>query len=374
MNYPYPTRGEAVSVGTWSAPGRVNLIGEHTDYNDGFALPFALPLRTVIEARSRDDSRIHADSDGHAACEFELSTQPGEIGGWAAYVAGIAWALRESGLPVGGADLVISSDVPLGAGLSSSHSLECAVGLALTGLVDIEIDRTQLARLVQVAENEYVGAPTGAMDQMASLYGAEDHLVFFDARDMAVELIPCDLSAAGLDLVVIDTHAPHRNTDGEYGARRSTCHDAARRLGVATLRDVGDAEAALAELSDDAEAASRVRHVLTENARVLECVDLLREHRLRDVGPLLTASHISLRDDFEVTVPELDVAVDAALAAGAHGARMTGGGFGGSAIALVERESRPEVEQAVTTAYATAGFSAPTFLAVHPSRGAGQDN
>jgi galactokinase len=362
-----------MSAGTWSAPGRVNLIGEHTDYNGGFALPFALPLRTVIEARSRDDGRVHATSDGHAACEFELSTRPGEIGGWAAYVAGIAWALRESDLPIGGADLVISSEVPLGAGLSSSHSLECAVGLTLTGLADIEVDRTRLARLVQKAENEYVGAPTGAMDQMASLYGAEDHLVFFDAREMTVELIPCDLGAAGLDLVVIDTHAPHRNADGEYGARRATCHEAARRLGVATLRDVRDAEAALAALGDDPEAARRVRHVLTENARVLECVRLLQEHRLRDVGPLLTASHVSLRDDFEVTVPELDVAVDAALAAGALGARMTGGGFGGSAIALVEHGARSEVERAVTTAYADAGLAPPAFLAVHPSDGAGRD-
>ncbi|RSN71584.1 galactokinase [Actinomadura sp. WAC 06369] len=358
--------------GVWSAPGRVNIIGEHTDYSGGFALPFALAQRTVVHARRRGDGRITAVSDGHGAVEFPAATVPGEVTGWGAHVAGVAWALARAGAAPGGADLRIESTVPRGAGLSSSHSLECAVALALTGLDGVEADRAELVRVVQRAENEYVGAPTGVMDQMASLYGADGRALLVDARHLTAEPVPCDFASGGLDLLVVDTRSPHRHADGEYGARRRTCAAAARALGVADLRDVTDLDGALARLTDPV-AARRVRHVVRENARVLAAVESLRAGRVREIGPLLTASHVSLRDDYEVSAAELDTAVEAALAAGALGARMIGGGFGGSVIALVERAGRRAVESAVRDAFRRRGFTGPEFHVARPSRGAGRD-
>ena len=379
--------GTAPASGTWSAPGRVNLIGDHTDYNGGFALPCALPRRTVVRARRRDDERLHARSAGaEEPLEAGLPGSPGEVGGWGAYVAGVAWALREAGHPVPGADLVIDGDVPLGAGLSSSHSLECAVALALTGLAGLELPVAELARIVQRAENDYVGAPTGLLDQTASLASVADHLTFFDAREESVRAVPCDLAGAGLELLVIDTRATHALTDGAYGSRRDACERAARRLGVATLRELvengedgadGGERAAVARLealADDPEALRRARHVVTENARVLQVVGLVEAGRYREVGPVLSASHVSMRDDFENSVPEVDLAVETAEGAGALGARMTGGGFGGSVVALVEAAGRAGVEVAVREAYADAGHDEPAFLAVVPSRGAGRDD
>ncbi|MDP9444233.1 MAG: galactokinase, partial [Actinomycetota bacterium] len=279
----------------------------------------------------------------------------------------------QAGHQVPGADLRIGSDVPVGAGLASSHALECAVALALTGLAGVIVDHTELALIVQRAENGYVGAPTGAMDQMASLHGSDGHAVLFDAQAMTVELVPCDVGSAGLDLVVVDTHTTHHHAGGEYGTRRTTCHRAARRLGVATLREVDDLDAALARLADDSVAMRRVRHVVTENARVVRAVAALRANQWAALGPLLTGSHVSLRDDYEVTVPQLDVAVEAAMDAGALGARMTGGGFGGSVLVLAERRGRPSVEDAVAATFAERGWPAPTFRVVRPSRGAGRD-
>lgn len=356
--------------GTWSAPGRVNIIGEHTDYNGGFALPFALAQRTVVHARLRDDDRITVESDGHGEVEFSVATTPGEVTGWGAHVAGVAWALARSGAALAGADLRIHSAVPTGAGLSSSHSLECAVALALAGLHDLDLGRAELVRLVQHAENEYVGAPTGVLDQMASLYGEADRAILIDARHLTAEPVPCEFAAAGLDLVVVDTRSRHRHADGEYGARRTTCQEAAEALGIKELRDVVDLDDALARLTDPV-AVRRVRHVVRENARVLDAVALLREGRVREIGPLLTASHASLRDDYEVTVAELDVAVEAALGADALGARMIGGGFGGSVIALVEKADRRSVEVAVEGAFRQRGFAKPAFHVGRPSRGAG---
>jgi galactokinase len=361
-----------VREGTWSAPGRVNIIGEHTDYSGGFALPFALAQRTVVHARIRDDDRIKAQSDGHGEVEFPVATTPGEVTGWGAHVAGVAWALARTGAALTGADLRIHSAVPSGAGLSSSHSLECAVALALTGLHDLDQSRAELVRLVQHAENDYVGAPTGVLDQMASLYGEPDRAILVDARHLTAEHVPCDFAAVGLDLVVVDTRSRHRHADGEYGARRTTCHQAAETLGVCDLRDVVDLDDALARLTDPV-AVRRVRHVVRENSRVLDAVELLREGRVREIGPLLTASHASLRDDYEVTVAELDVAVEAALGAGALGARMIGGGFGGSVIALVDQVDRRTVEVAVKDAFRQRGFGKPEFHLGRPSRGAGRD-
>ncbi|XVS66209.1 galactokinase [Actinosynnema sp. CA-299493] len=366
--------------GVWSAPGRVNLIGEHTDYNDGFVLPFALPHRTAVAASARDDGRLRVATVGddgvvqQAAPVLVADLEPGAVGGWAAYPAGVAWSLREQGL-TGGADLVIAGDVPAGAGLSSSHALECAVALALLGLAGRAADDLpRIARWVQRAENDFVGAPTGLLDQTASLCCTEAHVLFLDVRSFEAEQVPFDAAEHGLEVLVVDTRASHSHTDGGYGARRAGCEEAASVLGVPALRDVdvdGLADA-LARLPERLRPLAR--HVVTENERVLAAVELLRAGRLGELGPLLDASHASLRDDYQVSAPELDVAVDAAKEAGALGARMTGGGFGGSAIALVPVERHDEVVRRVLAAFAGRGWTTPrTFTAV-PSAGAGRDH
>ncbi|PZF85453.1 galactokinase [Jiangella anatolica] len=359
---------------TGSAPGRVNLIGEHTDYNGGFALPLAIPARTTASLRVRDDGLVVAESTapGTEPARFTVDSSPGDVTGWAAYVAGVFWALRDAGHDIPGADVSIHSTVPSGAGLSSSHALECAVAVTLNELHGLGLDRTELALLVQRAENHYVGAPTGAMDQMASLYGQDGHVILFDARAMTAEPVPCDLAGAGLSLVVVDTRVHHEHVDGGYGARRASCEEAAALLGVETLREVQDTPLAevLGKLDDDV-MVRRVRHVLTENARVLDTVALLRAGRAGEIGPLLTASHASMRDDYEITVAEIDVAVDAALAAGALGARMTGGGFGGSVIALTATADAERVGAAVSSAFDQHGYASPSVFTVRPAAGAG---
>ncbi|WP_431945380.1 galactokinase [Micromonospora marina] len=361
-------------AGRWAAPGRVNLIGEHTDYNDGFVLPFALPLRTVVAAAPAPDGRwtVWSELDDEPV-EFGAAEadEPGRVGGWAAYVAGVVWALRADGHDVPGARLAVASDVPVGSGLSSSAAIESAVLAALVDLGGLDLPAGRWPRLAQRAENDYVGAPTGIMDQSAVIRGRAGHALFLDCRTEEVEQIPFDLDGAGLAVLVIDSRAPHRHADGEYAARRRSCEQAAATLGVTALRDVpvADLDAALARLGDD-ETRRRVRHVVTENQRVLDTVALLRAGRVRDTGPLLTASHASMRDDFEITVPEIDTAVEAALSAGAYGARMTGGGFGGCVLALVDAGAADAVAAAVTEAYAERGFTAPGTLTVLPSDGA----
>jgi galactokinase len=359
---------------TGSAPGRVNLIGEHTDYNGGFALPLAIPARTTARVRSRDDGAIVAASTapGTQPARFAVDSSPGEVTGWAAYVAGVFWALRDAGHDVPGADVTIDSTVPSGAGLSSSHALEVAVAVTLNELHGLGLDRTTLALLVQRAENRYVGAPTGTMDQMASLYGQDGHVILFDAKAMTAQPVPCDLPAAGLSLVVVDTRVHHEHTGGGYGARRATCEQAAARLGVETLREVqGDAVDDVLGKLDDEVMVRRVRHVLTENARVLDTVALLRAGRAAEIGPLLTESHTSMRDDYDITVAEVDLAVEAALGAGALGARMTGGGFGGSVIALTTAAGQDEVGDAVRSAFDQHGYAPPSVFTVRPAAGAG---
>ncbi|WP_406038155.1 galactokinase [Micromonospora sp. NBC_00898] len=364
----------AEPAGRWAAPGRVNLIGEHTDYNDGFVLPFALPLRTVVAAAPQDGERWTVWSElADSPVEFGAAEadQPGRLTGWAAYVAGVVWALRAAGHAVPGARLAIASDVPLGSGLSSSAALEAAVLAALVDLGGLDLPAERRPRLAQRAENDYVGAPTGIMDQSAVIRCRAGHALFLDCRTESVEHIPFDLDAAGLAVLVIDSRAPHRHADGEYASRRKSCERAAAQLGVPALRDVSpdDLDAALARLDDD-ETRRRVRHVVTEDQRVLDTVALLRAGRVRDIGPLLTASHASMRDDFEITVPEIDTAVEAALAAGAYGARMTGGGFGGCVLALVEAAAADVVARAVVEAYAERDFAAPGTVTVLPSVGA----
>nr|WP_243640002.1 galactokinase [Micromonospora sp. MW-13] len=358
-------------AGRWAAPGRVNLIGEHTDYNDGFVLPFALPLRTVVAAAPQDDGRWTVGSElSDSPVEFGTDevAGPGRVTGWGAYVAGVVWALRDAGHHVPGARLAIASDVPLGSGLSSSAALEAAVLAALVDLGGVDLPAERRPRLAQRAENGYVGAPTGIMDQSAVIRCRAGHALFLDCRTEAVEHVPFDLAAAGLAVLVVDSRAPHRHADGEYASRRASCEQAAELLGVAALRDVPAAglDEALARLDDD-EIRRRVRHVVTEDQRVLDTVELLRAGRIRDIGPLLTASHASMRDDFEITVPEIDTAVEAALAGGAYGARMTGGGFGGCVLALVDADRSDAVADAVTTAYAGRGFRAPNFHLAAPA-------
>ncbi|MET7670839.1 galactokinase [Micromonospora luteifusca] len=362
------------AAGRWAAPGRVNLIGEHTDYNEGFVLPFALPMRTVVAADRQDAEQwtVWSElSDETITFGADDVAEAGRVTGWGAYVAGVVWALREAGHPVPGARMAITSDVPLGSGLSSSAALESAVLAALLDLGGLELSPELQPRLAQRAENVYVGAPTGIMDQSAVIRCHAGHALFLDCRDESVEQIPFDLDAAGLAVLVIDSRAPHRHADGEYAARRRSCEAGASALGVAALRDVGvdQLDAALAQL-DDEETRRRVRHVVTEDQRVLDTVALLRANRVSDIGPLLTASHVSMRDDFEITVPEIDTAVEAALAAGALGARMTGGGFGGCVLALVEADRADAVAAAVTAAYAERGFTAPSTATVLPSPGA----
>ncbi|MGH8822984.1 MAG: galactokinase [Jiangellaceae bacterium] len=357
-------------AGLWAAPGRVNLIGEHTDYNDGLVLPLALPQRVVVAAALSAGGTTRLRSIQFPGDELTVdvaAVAPGEVTGWSAYVAGVAWALRVDGRAVRDIDLVVDGDVPLGAGLSSSAALECAAAIAWSDLSGLTLDRTAVARLCQRAENDFVGAPTGVMDQMASMHGREGHAVFLDTRSMAVEHVPLDLAAHGLTLLVVETRAPHRHVDGEYAARRRDCEQAARLLGIPALRDAAVTDLGVLPPS----LLRRARHVVTENARVLHVVDLLRSRAdPREIGPLLTGSHVSLRDDFEITVPAVDVAVDTLLAAGAYGARITGGGFGGCVIALVEDTAVDASVRTVESAYAEHGFDPPTWFLAVPSAGA----
>ncbi|WP_078557058.1 galactokinase [Streptomyces sp. PCS3-D2] len=359
--------------GVWAAPGRVNLIGEHTDYNDGFALPMALPHTAVLAARRRQDGllRLHsAQGDGRITELTVADLSPGTVGGWARYAAGVVGALRERGLPAGGADVHLDSTVPRGAGLSSSAALACAVAVAYDDLYALRLSGPELARVAQYAENAFAGVPCGVMDQMASVCCTEGSALHLDSRSLAVRQVPFDLTGHGLRLLVLDTRVAHDLADGAYAALRAGCERAAEVLGVPALRDLSETDlpGALARLPGAL--APLVRHVVTENARVGRAVDLLTAGRPEALGPLLSAGHASLRDDYRVSCPEIDLAVEAAVAAGALGARMTGGGFGGSVIALVPVAAAGPVARAVAAAFAAAGFAPPDVLEAVPSAGA----
>lgn len=358
-------------MSTAYAPGRVNLIGEHTDYTGGYVLPMAVSMGVTCTAVRREDDTITAESREMPGqhVEADMATvQPGDVSGWAAYVIGTAWALREWGIPVPGCDVRIESTVPAGAGLSSSAAVECAVALAILELTGQSLAPRDVARVAKKAENEFVGAPTGSMDQVASMLSEKDALLFFDTRDDVTRNVPFPLVETGFHLLVIDTHAHHQLVTDEYGERRRALEAATAILGVASLRDVTD-PAVVESLADDV-LRRRARHVVTENARVLHTMELLEAGNVAAVGPVLIAGHASLRDDLEVSCEELDVAVDAAVAAGAVGARMVGGGFGGSAIALVRTELVDAVRSAVTDAYAARGWKLPDFHDVLPDQGA----
>src|SRR5664279_541160 len=356
----------------WTAPGRVNLIGEHTDYNEGWVLPFALPLGVTARATYRDDDVLRAtSSEWPDAIEVSLTNvKPGDATGWAAYVVGVAWSLRRAGLRVGGADVHLSGDLPVGAGLSSSAAVECSVAGALAELYRCELPASELVRRCHEAENEFVGVPSGVLDQSASVLCRAGCALFLDARTLDSRQVPLALTEQGLTFLVIDTRAPHHLVEGEYAARREQCRQAAAVLGVPALRDIEDLEAALAALPDEV-LRRRVRHVVTENARVLQAVaELESGSQVSRIGPLLTASHTSLRDDMQVSCVELDLAVKTALIAGAHGARMTGGGFGGSAIALVDQAHAVGVGSEIVAAFDQAGMREPHVFAAVPSEGA----
>jgi galactokinase len=358
----------------WRAPGRVNLIGEHTDYNAGYALPFAIDKGCVAAVQRAGGDEVLAVSrqrpDPVSAPLAALRDGPS---GWAGYIFGVVWALQQLGVPVPALVIDVDSSVPDGAGLSSSAALVCSVAAAIDDLLGLDLSADALLAITRSAENDFVGAPTGGLDQLAALNCTAEHALLCDMRNLSVRQVPFDLDAAGLALLVIDTGAQHRHATGEYGARRAGCEEAARRLGVVALRDVPmtELDAALRRL-DDARLRRYVRHVVTENDRVLRTVALLDRAELAAIGPLLTGSHESLRDEYRVTIDELDVAAAIALDAGALGARMTGGGFGGSVIALVAGEEVTGCADAVTAAFAARGFAAPaTFLArampgVHP--------
>ncbi|WP_445407952.1 galactokinase [Streptomyces albidoflavus] len=362
--------------GVWAAPGRVNLIGEYTDFNDGFVMPLALPHTAVAAVARREDGvlRVHSDDLPSPVTELRVDElTPGCDTSWAAYPAGVVYALRTAGHAVGGADLHLASTVPTGAGLSSSAALEVVTALALNDLYDLGLGRAELARLAQRAENEFVGVPCGVMDQMAAACCTEGHALHLDTRDLSLRQVPFAPADDGLALLVVDTRVQHALGDGAYAERRAGCEEGARRLGVSHLRDVPHAglPAALERLADAGEHVVRyVRHIVTDNHRVGEVIALLDAGDVRAAGPVLTEGHHSLRDDLRVSCAELDLVVESALAAGALGARMTGGGFGGSAVVLTEADAAEHTGDAIRAAFAAAGHPEPRIFPALPSAGA----
>jgi galactokinase len=373
----FEARVQAEPEGVWSAPGRANLIGEHTDYNAGYALPFGIEQRALVAVRRRSDERLRLWSEQTGGAELTLADLSGELmGGWAAYVAGVAWAALEAGAQGTGFDLLLDSDVPMGAGLSSSAAVECAALVALAELWGFERSSLQLAQLAQRAEQRVAGVPCGLMDQLTSLHAQAERVLWVDFQSSSVTPLELPLAAVGLSLLVVDTRAPHQLADGAYAERRQACQQAARALGVATLRDVDAAALARAGAQLQPVQLRRARHVVSENERVLAAVQLLQagaaEASLARLGPLLSASHASLRDDFEVSVPHLDVAQQAAEAAGALGARMIGGGFGGSVLALLPSAAGEAVAAAVRAAFRAHGWHEPGLFPARPAAGAGR--
>ncbi len=358
----------------WSAPGRVNLIGEHTDYNDGFVLPFAIDSYVHVAAAARSDGRIVARSlqtpdDVGTALIGQLAPGVGR-GRWVAHPFGVAWLLA-GGTEAGGVDLLVNGELPLGGGLSSSAALQCAVAGALDELYGLGLPPVELALACQEAEHQFPGVPCGVMDQLAVMLCQERHALFIDTRDLDTKQVPLDPAATDTVFLLIETGVRHELATSAYAERRRTCEEAAAALGVAALRDIGVHELpdALAALGDP-EVCRRLRHVVTENERVLTALELLEQGELRKVGPLLTASHASLRDDYEVSCAELDLTAATAEAAGALGARMIGGGFGGSVLALADLADAERITDAVSSTYAAAGLPQPKVRLVRPARGA----
>ena len=362
----------------WFAPGRANLMGEHTDYNGGFVLPFALAQGVTATASGRDDELLVLRSKQVPAETVTVrlgSLEPGSVTGWAAYPAGVAWALRAAGHAVAGATVDVDSDLPVGAGVSSSAALECSVALALCSLSALSVPHRELAAIATRAENEFVGAPTGIIDQSAALLCAEGHALLLDCETLAATQVPFRPAAAGVCALLIDTRVTHALVSGEYAARRAECEAAARLLGVPALGGLTNVRV-LHRLGDPL-LRRRARHVITDSARARAIAAALQGHSAEVgagepeiyafIGKLLVEGHVSLRDDFEVSWPQADVSVETAIAAGAYGAKMIGGGFGGSVLALVPAGEVGTVRTAVTEAFAARGWTSPEFLDAVPS-------
>jgi galactokinase len=352
-----------------AAPGRVNLIGEHIDYSDGFVLPFAIKDRTLVAARKRNDStvRIASAQRRNKIVTVDINqVKPGLKGEWERYALGVLWSMGVTE----GVDLMIDGHVPLGAGLSSSAALECSVATAMNHLFDMGFNLEELARLTQKAENQYVGVPCGIMDQSVSLMATQGSALLLDCRDLSTKNISFDVASHGLELLIVDTQAHHALTDGGYAERRASCESVVAKLGISSLREltIDQLEGSRA-LINEIEFV-RARHAVTEMKRVLDCVEALNTSDFEKVGQLINQSHISLRDDYTVSCLELDTAVDAALSAGALGSRMVGGGFGGSAIALIQASKTTHTIAEIEKAFSNKGFKAPRFFTSLPSQGA----
>jgi len=356
----------AAPEGLWRAPGRVNLIGEHTDYNFGLALPFAIDRTTVVAARRRPDRVVRAlsctlDRQATASLDDIIGGDPSQFEPWARFPFGVIWAMARFGAAVPGVDLVIASDLPIGGGLSSSAALSISVAIAVNDITAAGLSNTELAMIGHQAESEVAGLPSGLMDQLAVLEGRAGAAVLIDFLSLQTEQVPVGRSP----LVVINTRVEHSNAAGAYADRRNACEKAAQELGVPSLR-----HATLEQIEDElhGELLRRARHVVTENARVVEAVTRLRSDQ--PIGDLLIGSHLSLRNDYEVSCPELDLAVDVALASGADGARLTGAGFGGCAISV--GANTEDLVTPMSEAFERAGFVQPEVFAVSPTEGAGR--
>lgn len=368
------------SCGVWFAPGRANLMGEHTDYNEGLVLPFALAQGVTATLTLRDDGLLVMASK---QMPDEIVTvpvdelSPASVRGWAAYPAGVAWALHSEGVAVPGASIEIDSDLPVGAGVSSSAALECAVALGLSALSGLSMPRRALATVARQAENEFVGAPTGIIDQHASLLCEAGHAMLLDCATRSITQVPFCPAAAGVTSLIIDTRVAHALVSGDYARRRAECEEAARQLGVPFLGQV----TSVSDVSrlEDPVLRRRARHVISDSARARAIADALAapdsatpDHAeiYEFIGKLLTAAHASLRDDFEVSWPEADVTVETAIAAGAYGARMIGGGFGGSVLALLPTSRAAAVRTAITQAFTQRQWTTPEFHEAVPSAAA----
>lgn len=385
-------------AGVWSAPGRVNLIGEHVDYAGGICLPFALSQRTYVAAALNNDGVYRVVSQfGTKTMHTEIAMDqvcPGYPADWAGYVVGTVWAasLELAGLDLPGLNIAIVSDVPVGAGLSSSAALECSVALAAADLAGLDDDartdasqsaiRTALMQAAIRAENEVVGASTGGLDQRIALFAEPGHALAIDFATDSTQQVPFAIADRGLAMLITNTNAPHTLADGQYASRRAVVDGVTADLGVSSLRYADDAEAASARWAaantpagvDAAEwqetVAKRVRHIVSEIARTAKAIEQLQAGELAGFGGSMQASHASLRDDYEVSVAQLDISVDVAMEHGALGARMTGGGFGGSSIALLPAEKVEETAAAIAQAFAEAGFAEPEFAVALPGAGA----
>lgn len=368
---------ESSPTGVWSAPGRANLIGEHTDYNDGWVLPFGINRRTwVAAARSNSNELRVVSSLNRAVYSVSLLAEDRPAGlDWALYPLGVAWMLREATPNAShfGVDLAITTDVPIGAGLSSSAAIEMAVATALNELWGLGLDRSELAKVGQRAENLVVGAPTGIMDQMASVFAAADSAVLLDCRSLEVRQIKLGFAERGLSIAVMDTRVKHSHGTSGYRERREQCEAASAALGVPALRDADVPDLIRLVNQVSPEVFRRARHIVTENMRVQLAAAALDVGELELFGELLDQSHTSMRDDFEISIPELDLAVEVARAAGALGARMTGGGFGGAAIALIASDRIPALAEAVAREFEKVGYVSPEVFEVVPSSGARRD-